>query len=227
MIGRRNRHAMSFITPPPPPPRASRRDPPSDPTDQRTPGPQCNRSRRKPLTRAVRAGQGLDRDTCCFVLLLANGFCSDLRLHPGYFLKPGADRSTVVTLSRPRPPPHGPQTPTNHPFEPRLAPALAGGQSAYSRWSRVTAVRRAVARQPRRRPEQGLLHGVAVAAAPFPYIGSRPLASFQPAHLRDWVAKLKAAGLSGSHARVIYSNVRSVLNAAVDDKPRTRALPGR
>ncbi|MFJ9945897.1 tyrosine-type recombinase/integrase [Streptomyces erythrochromogenes] len=51
----------------------------------------------------------------------------------------------------------------------------------------------------------------------FPYIGSRPLASFQPAHIRDWVAQLKAAGLSGSYARVIYSNVRSVLNAAVDD----------
>ncbi|MFE2925445.1 tyrosine-type recombinase/integrase [Streptomyces goshikiensis] len=51
----------------------------------------------------------------------------------------------------------------------------------------------------------------------FPYLGTRPLASFQPAHIRDWVAKLKAAGITGSYARVIYSNVRSVLNAAVDD----------
>ncbi|MGW3627501.1 tyrosine-type recombinase/integrase [Streptomyces sp. NPDC000880] len=51
----------------------------------------------------------------------------------------------------------------------------------------------------------------------FPYIGSRPLGSFQPAHIRDWVGQLEAAGVVGSYARVIYSNVRSVLNAAVDD----------
>ena len=50
----------------------------------------------------------------------------------------------------------------------------------------------------------------------FPYIGSRPLGSFQPAHIRDWVGELAAAGVTGSYARVIYSNVRSVLSAAVD-----------
>ncbi|NXY94534.1 site-specific integrase [Streptomyces sp. BR123] len=51
----------------------------------------------------------------------------------------------------------------------------------------------------------------------FPYIGARPLGSFQPAHIRDWVKQLDAAGVRGSYARVIYSNVRSVLSAAVDD----------
>ncbi|MDI5969499.1 site-specific integrase [Streptomyces sp. SL13] len=51
----------------------------------------------------------------------------------------------------------------------------------------------------------------------FPYIGSRPLGSFQPAHIRDWLAQLESAGVVGSYARVIYSNVRSVLSAAVDD----------
>ena len=51
----------------------------------------------------------------------------------------------------------------------------------------------------------------------FPYLGARPLGSFQPAHIRDWVTRLEALGISGSYARVIYSNVRSVLSAAVDD----------
>jgi hypothetical protein len=51
----------------------------------------------------------------------------------------------------------------------------------------------------------------------FPYIGSRPLGSFQPVHIRDWVGELAAVGVTGSYARVIYSNVRSVLSAAVDD----------
>jgi integrase len=51
----------------------------------------------------------------------------------------------------------------------------------------------------------------------FPYIGSRPLGSFQAAHIRDWLGQLAAAGVQGSYARVIYSNVRSVLSAAVDD----------
>lgn len=52
----------------------------------------------------------------------------------------------------------------------------------------------------------------------FPYIGSRPLGSFQPVHIRNWTGELAAAGVTGSYARVIYSNVRSVLSAAVDDR---------
>ncbi|OII63238.1 site-specific integrase [Streptomyces sp. CC53] len=51
----------------------------------------------------------------------------------------------------------------------------------------------------------------------FPYIGSRPLGSFQPEHIREWLAKLEASGIRGPYARTIYSNARAVLSAAVDD----------
>ncbi|MEV8326553.1 tyrosine-type recombinase/integrase [Kitasatospora sp. NPDC056731] len=51
----------------------------------------------------------------------------------------------------------------------------------------------------------------------FPRIGARPLASFQPSHIREFVAELETTGMSGSYARVIFSNVRAVLSAAVDD----------
>ncbi|MGW0418037.1 tyrosine-type recombinase/integrase [Streptomyces sp. NPDC003015] len=49
------------------------------------------------------------------------------------------------------------------------------------------------------------------------YLGSRPLGSFQPAHIRDWVRQLSENGIRGSYARTIYSNVRAALSAAVDD----------
>jgi integrase len=51
----------------------------------------------------------------------------------------------------------------------------------------------------------------------FPYLGSRPLGSFQPAHIRDWVRQLSENGIRRSSARTIYSNVRAALSAAVDD----------
>lgn len=51
----------------------------------------------------------------------------------------------------------------------------------------------------------------------FPYIGARPLGSFQPEHIREWVATLEQRGIPGPYARAIYSNVRAVLSAAVDD----------
>ncbi|MEU6492650.1 site-specific integrase [Streptomyces sp. NPDC046984] len=50
----------------------------------------------------------------------------------------------------------------------------------------------------------------------FPYIGSRPLGSFKPEHIREWVAQLEAS-VPGSYGRIIYANVRSALSAAVDD----------
>ncbi|WP_371527230.1 site-specific integrase [Streptomyces sp. NBC_01283] len=50
----------------------------------------------------------------------------------------------------------------------------------------------------------------------FPYIGSRPLGSFKPEHIREWVAELEAS-VPGSYGRIIYANVRSALSAAVDD----------
>ncbi|MFE4717054.1 tyrosine-type recombinase/integrase [Streptomyces sp. NPDC056453] len=50
----------------------------------------------------------------------------------------------------------------------------------------------------------------------FPYIGSRPLGSFKPEHIREWVAVLEAK-VPGSYGRIIYANVRAALSAAVDD----------
>ncbi|MFE6152373.1 tyrosine-type recombinase/integrase [Streptomyces sp. NPDC057889] len=51
----------------------------------------------------------------------------------------------------------------------------------------------------------------------FPRIGSRQLGSFQPSHVREFVMQLEASGMSGAYARVIFSNVRAVLSAAVED----------
>ncbi|MFE1204115.1 tyrosine-type recombinase/integrase [Streptomyces sp. NPDC058762] len=51
----------------------------------------------------------------------------------------------------------------------------------------------------------------------FPRIGSRQLGSFQPTHIREFVTQLEASGMSGAYARVIFSNVRAVLSAAVED----------
>ena len=51
----------------------------------------------------------------------------------------------------------------------------------------------------------------------FPLIGARPLGSFQPSHVREFVGELESSKVSGSYARVIFSNVRAVLSAAVDD----------
>ncbi|MEU7020958.1 tyrosine-type recombinase/integrase [Streptomyces sp. NPDC046203] len=56
----------------------------------------------------------------------------------------------------------------------------------------------------------------------FPYVGSRPLGSFQPEHVREWLAKLEESGVRGPYARTIYSNARAVLSAAVDDGYLTR-----
>lgn len=51
----------------------------------------------------------------------------------------------------------------------------------------------------------------------FPRIGTRQLGSFQPSHIREFVTQLEETGMSGSYARVIFSNVRAVLSAAVED----------
>jgi integrase len=51
----------------------------------------------------------------------------------------------------------------------------------------------------------------------FPRIGTRPLGSFQPSHMREFVTQLEASGVSGAYARVIFSNVRAILSAAVED----------
>lgn len=51
----------------------------------------------------------------------------------------------------------------------------------------------------------------------YPYIGSRPLSSFKPEHIRDWTGELKQAIPSATYRRSIFENVSSVMNAAVDD----------
>ncbi|MEU8485746.1 site-specific integrase [Streptomyces sp. NPDC048641] len=52
----------------------------------------------------------------------------------------------------------------------------------------------------------------------FPVLGSRPLDSFRPEHIRELVSALEAnPAVSGAYARNIYGDVRSVLSAAVDD----------
>ncbi len=50
-----------------------------------------------------------------------------------------------------------------------------------------------------------------------PHLGSRPLDSFRPQHIRELVSALEASSIGGSYARNIYSDVRAVLAAAVDD----------
>ncbi len=52
----------------------------------------------------------------------------------------------------------------------------------------------------------------------YPYIGARPLGSFQPEHIREWLRKLEDAGLAASTRRTIYANVSAVFTAAVDDR---------
>ncbi|MFI9105789.1 tyrosine recombinase XerC [Streptomyces fildesensis] len=51
----------------------------------------------------------------------------------------------------------------------------------------------------------------------FPYIGSRPLGSFLPEHIREWLSRLESALPVASYRRVIFSSVSAVLSAAVDD----------
>jgi integrase len=51
----------------------------------------------------------------------------------------------------------------------------------------------------------------------FPYIGSRPLGSFQPSHVRTWSHELENTLPAASYRRVIFGNVSAVFTAAVDD----------
>ncbi|MER6013716.1 tyrosine-type recombinase/integrase [Streptomyces bluensis] len=52
----------------------------------------------------------------------------------------------------------------------------------------------------------------------FPVVGTRPLDSFRPEHIRELVSALEMnPAVSGAYARNIYGDVRAVLSAAVDD----------
>ncbi|MEU3735987.1 site-specific integrase [Streptomyces sp. NPDC032198] len=50
-----------------------------------------------------------------------------------------------------------------------------------------------------------------------PYLGPRPLGSFRPEHIREWLAELERAIPASSYRRVIFGTVSTVLSAAVDD----------
>ncbi|MFF0743012.1 tyrosine-type recombinase/integrase [Streptomyces sp. NPDC004111] len=50
-----------------------------------------------------------------------------------------------------------------------------------------------------------------------PYLGSRPMGSFKPEHMRTWLNALKTALPNATYRRAIYDSVSSLFNAAVDD----------
>ncbi|MGW2677171.1 tyrosine-type recombinase/integrase [Streptomyces sp. NPDC001436] len=52
----------------------------------------------------------------------------------------------------------------------------------------------------------------------FPYLGPRPLDSFRPEHIRDWLSELEQVLPVSSYRRVIFASVSAVLAAAVDDE---------
>lgn len=56
----------------------------------------------------------------------------------------------------------------------------------------------------------------------FPYIGSRSLSAFQPAHIRTWARALADSGMAASYQRTVFANVSAVFGAAVDDGILTR-----
>ncbi|WP_301130067.1 tyrosine-type recombinase/integrase [Streptomyces cacaoi] len=51
----------------------------------------------------------------------------------------------------------------------------------------------------------------------YPYIGSRPLTSFQPGHIRTWLGALEKTVPAESHRSIIFGTVSAVFTAAMDD----------
>ncbi|MET8976231.1 hypothetical protein ABZX85_11500 [Streptomyces sp. NPDC004539] len=51
-----------------------------------------------------------------------------------------------------------------------------------------------------------------------PYLGTRPIGSFQPEHIREWNRQLEEAVSSAQYRRLTFDAVSSVLNAAVNDR---------
>ncbi|WP_329187579.1 tyrosine-type recombinase/integrase [Streptomyces sp. NBC_01428] len=51
----------------------------------------------------------------------------------------------------------------------------------------------------------------------YPHIGTRPLGSFKPEHIRAWIAALELTVPAESHRRIIVGTVSAALSAAVDD----------
>ena len=55
-----------------------------------------------------------------------------------------------------------------------------------------------------------------------PYLGLRPLDSFQPTNIREWLSELGRILPTSSYRRVIFGNVSAIFAAAVDDGLLTR-----
>jgi integrase len=51
-----------------------------------------------------------------------------------------------------------------------------------------------------------------------PYLGTRPMSSFTPSHLRLWLRTLEDRGLSAGYRRGIFAHVSTVFTAAVEDR---------
>ncbi|MFE2914203.1 tyrosine-type recombinase/integrase [Kitasatospora indigofera] len=54
-----------------------------------------------------------------------------------------------------------------------------------------------------------------------PYLGIRPMDSFQPSHIREWLSELEKVIPASSYRRVIFGNVSSIFMAAMEDRLRT------
>jgi integrase len=50
-----------------------------------------------------------------------------------------------------------------------------------------------------------------------PHLGMRPLGSFKPSHIREWLGTLETTLHMSSYRRVIFASVSSIFTAAVDD----------
>ncbi|MGI5449815.1 tyrosine-type recombinase/integrase [Streptomyces sp. CA-243310] len=50
-----------------------------------------------------------------------------------------------------------------------------------------------------------------------PHLGTRPMGSFQPAHVRTWLSDLTTSLPNATYRRAIYDSVSSLFNAAKDD----------
>ncbi|MFJ4501278.1 tyrosine-type recombinase/integrase [Streptomyces sp. NPDC088864] len=50
-----------------------------------------------------------------------------------------------------------------------------------------------------------------------PYLGTRPMGSFKPEHVRAWLSALQSAVPNATYRHAIYDSVSSLFNAAVDD----------
>ncbi|GAA0432514.1 hypothetical protein Aca07nite_19680 [Actinoplanes capillaceus] len=53
-----------------------------------------------------------------------------------------------------------------------------------------------------------------------PYLGTRPMDSFGPSHIREWLSELETAVPAASYRHVIFGNVSGIFMAAIEDRLR-------